>query len=367
MPRAIPAPDDTIADGRAFSSLAEQWQHHQAKVKPMGEAIAFPDAQAWLKRADEQGRGDLNRLAALGVVKPGREEGTFRLSWRAAWHSACEGVKNTRLLAVSKSKPEPAFPSTILAELDFDHWRREQAKKASAPGMSTMSKLLMLAVSIAISAWALKGGKLDAAAVIGILAVILVHELGHFLAMLVFGYRNLNILFIPFLRCGHEHQEADVAAWKEIVMVLAGPVPGLVAGCAAMYFDGWGLPWLAGPARFAVVINALNLLPVLPLDGGHLLRLAIQARWPRLQALFQTLSAIGMILFGFVGGKFLIYLGVMQLIRAGLPWFIAGIVSREHRAIRPVQVYANPTAKKTPSVVPCRPSGRIRSIGSKAA
>jgi hypothetical protein len=165
--------------------------------------------------------------------------------------------------------------------------------------------------------------------------------------MLMFGYRNLNILFIPFFGAvATSTKKPDVAAWKEIVMVLAGPVPGLVAGCAAMYFDGWGLPWLSGPARFAVVINALNLLPVLPLDGGHLLRLAIQARWPRLQALFQTLSAIGMILFGFVGGKFLTYLGVMQLIRAGLPWFIAGIVSREHRAIRPVQGSREPHSEE---------------------
>jgi Zn-dependent protease len=199
--------------------------------------------------------------------------------------------------------------------------------------MSVWSKLIMLGASIALSAWAMKGGEMDEKAILGVLAVLMVHELGHFLAMWIFGYRNLGILFIPFFGAvAVSGKKPDVPAWKEIAVVLAGPVPGLIAGVAAIYFDYWGHAWLNWPACFSVILNALNLLPVLPMDGGHLLRLAIRARWPRLQALLQTLSALGMIGMGLFMGKVLLYLGVAQLLRLGVPWFVASVVRREHRA-----------------------------------
>lgn len=346
--KAIPLPDDVIADGRIFTSLAEQWQHHQAKVQPMGEAIRFPDPAAWVQRADELGKGDLPRLAARGVVKAGREPGTYRLSMGTAWRAAGQMLKSEwKGKTATKPAQAPGLSPQIMAELDFDHWCRERAEKAAAQSMSMTGKLIMLALSITVSAWAWQEQRLDTPAVIGILAVLLVHELGHWLAMLVFGYRNLSILFIPFFGAvATSARKPDVSAWKEIIVVLAGPLPGLAAGIVALVLDCWGLPWLRWPAQFAIVVNALNLLPVLPMDGGHLLRLALQARWPRLQALLQTLSAFGMIALGLAGGQFLIVLGVLQLLRAGLPWFIARLVSREHRAIHPVKGSREPHSEE---------------------
>lgn len=334
--RALPMPEDALAEGKVFASVADQWKAHQARVQPMGEDIVFPDAQAWIARADAHGRGDLPRLVAMNKVKPGCEPGTFRLRWGTAWKMAGEVGKveaEQMIRARRNRKAAPVYPPSMLAELDMDHWRREEVRKASASGSSVWSKVAMLVVSIMLSGWAMKGAALEMESILAILGVLMVHELGHFLAMWIFGYRNLGILFIPFFGAvATAGKKPEVSAWKEIIVVLAGPVPGIVAGAVALLYDCWGIEWLRWPAFFSLILNGLNLLPVLPMDGGHLLRLAIQGRWPRLQAMFQTISALGMIGMGIVGGKALLILGVSQLIYLGTPWFVANVVRRKHRS-----------------------------------
>ena len=344
--KALPVPEDTMATGRVFASVADQWQAHQARVQPLGTDITFPDAQAWIARADVHARGDLPRLVAMNKMKPGREPGTYRLRWGAAWKMAGEvgKVEAEQILRARKArKSAPVYPASMLAELDVDHWRREEVRKASAAGTSVWGKVALLVVSIMLSGWAMKGAALETPSILAILGVLMVHELGHFLAMWIFGYRNLSILFIPFFGAvATAGKRPDMAAWKEIIVVLAGPVPGIVAGAVALLYDCWGIEWLRWPAFFSLILNGLNLLPVLPMDGGHLLRLAIQGRWPRLQAMFQTVSAVGMIGMGFIGGKVLLFLGVNQLIHLSMPWFVANVVRRKHRSLAPVNGSRSP-------------------------
>lgn len=333
---ALPMPEDTLAEGKVFASVADQWKAHLARVQPMGADIVFPDPQAWIARADAHGRGDLPRLVAMKKVKPGREPGTFRLRWGTAWKMAGEVGKveaEQMIRARRNRKLAPVYPPSMLAELDMDHWRREEMRNASASGSSVWSKVAMLVVSIMLSGWAMKGAALEMESILAILGVLMVHELGHFLAMWIFGYRNLGILFIPFFGAvATAGKKPEGSAWKEIIVVLAGPVPGIVAGAVALLYDCWGIEWLRWPAFFSLILNGLNLLPVLPMDGGHLLRLAIQGRWPRLQAMFQTISALGMIGMGLIGGKALLILGVTQLTHLGTPWFVANVVRRKHRS-----------------------------------
>ena len=348
--KALPVAEDSMAEGRVFASLADQWKAHQARVQPIGAEIAFPDAQAWVARADAHGRGDLRRLVALNKMKPGREPGTYRLRWGAAWKMAGEvgKVEGEQLVWARRNRQSaPVYPPSILAELDMDHWHREESWKASAVGASGWMKLAMLLLSMVLSGWAMKGGALETNGVLAILGVLMVHELGHFLAMWLFGYRNLGIFFIPFFGAvAMAGKRPDVAAWKEIIVVLAGPVPGMVAGAVALLYDCWGIEWLRWPAFFSLILNGLNLLPVLPMDGGHLLRLAIQGRWPRLQALLQTLSALGMMGMGLFGGKVLLYIGISQLLHLGTPWFVANVVRRKHRSFAPVQGSRKPHAEE---------------------
>src|SRR5260370_2056182 len=91
-------------------------------------------------------------------------------------------------------------------------------------------------------------------------------------------------------------KRAGVAAWKEALVSLAGPLPGIVLGCAL----AWILGAATGPARTAILslllINAFNLLPLGGLDGGHLFRRILFSRHRYLEIAFQALAGIALLL-----------------------------------------------------------------------
>ncbi len=63
-----------------------------------------------------------------------------------------------------------------------------------------------------------------------LVGVLLFHELGHFAGMKAFGYRDVRMFFIPFFGAAVSGKRAGVAPWKEAVVLLLGPVPGVLRG-----------------------------------------------------------------------------------------------------------------------------------------
>ena len=119
-------------------------------------------------------------------------------------------------------------------------------------------------------------------------AVIGFHEFGHWLAMWALGYRNLNITFLPLLGGVAMGYEGVPSAARRAWVALAGPLPGIVAGWALLVAlaAGWLAPGTAviATALMLLAINYLNVLPIPPLDGAHVLRAALPARWPTAHA-----------------------------------------------------------------------------------
>ncbi len=93
-----------------------------------------------------------------------------------------------------------------------------------------MALCLMLVVLLLFS---FANGSLDARTVGIIVAVLVVHELGHVVMMVLFRFRDLNVLFLPLIARLAPHRNYQLSAWKEFLILLMGPLPGLVAG--------WGL------------------------------------------------------------------------------------------------------------------------------
>lgn len=113
------------------------------------------------------------------------------------------------------------------------------------------------------------------AAWVGVLGgSILVHELGHAVAFHLCGVRS-RVVIHAF--GGVTIPEGPVASRaRRIGVSLAGPLTGLVLlGLPALVLDQRADPtsWVADVAWFLVWVNVawslVNLLPVLPLDGGH--------------------------------------------------------------------------------------------------
>jgi Zn-dependent protease len=131
----------------------------------------------------------------------------------------------------------------------------------------------------------------DLAVLIGILVF---HELGHFLGMRILGYRDVRMFFIPFFGAAVAGRRAGAAAWKEGVVLLLGPVPGIVLGFALALRAAELSPIARRGAFVLVLINGFNLLPLSGLDGARLFQHVLFARRAWLDVGFQTCAVLAM-------------------------------------------------------------------------
>lgn len=144
-------------------------------------------------------------------------------------------------------------------------------------------------------------GELDLEFVGLLMVTLLMHELGHLLAMWIFGYRNLKIFFIPFLGAAAVGKGRGVAPWKEAVVLLAGPVPGILLGYVLLFgvaVSGHQVvpEWQSTLVGTLILLNGFNLLPFVPLDGGRLVSLALFTHSPSIETWFSVVSAGALVL-----------------------------------------------------------------------
>ncbi len=152
--------------------------------------------------------------------------------------------------------------------------------------------------------------------VVVIFVSVVVHEAGHALSGLAFNQR-VRIELVPFggmtYRLG-----SKLKLWQEFIVVFNGPIFGFaLAGLA--YLIQQRLP--AGNSSelslFAYAVNItlvanifwslINLVPVLPLDGGHLLSIILES------------------IFGTPGIKAAVYVGIVISVLMSIVFFIFGL------------------------------------------
>lgn len=137
---------------------------------------------------------------------------------------------------------------------------------------------------------------LDLAILVG---VLFLHESGHLVGMRLFGFSDLRMFFLPFLGAAASGRKFGASAGEHAVVSLAGPVPGIVLAAALLPFvesghmRGEALPPVALTVITLVAINTLNLLPILPMDGGRLFQSLLFQRMPVLDVVFQVLALGG--------------------------------------------------------------------------
>ena len=130
-------------------------------------------------------------------------------------------------------------------------------------------KLLVTAGSMAVSvaAYASIWGFSFA---LGFVILILVHEMGHVIALRREGIRASAPMFIPFLGAAITSRSLGDNALAEARVGLAGPILGSIGAAACLVI--WQLTghdyWRA-LAFTGLFLNLLNLMPVVPLDGGR--------------------------------------------------------------------------------------------------
>lgn len=142
-----------------------------------------------------------------------------------------------------------------------------------------------------------------------ITAIVIFHEMGHFLAMKYFRYNDLGIFFIPLLGAYVSGSKREVSQKESAVILLAGPLPGILLGIIFYWLDQYspnGLYFyeisLSHIAALLIFLNIINLLPVYPLDGGQLLNRIFLDEEGWISKTFIFLSALVMLWFVWQSG-----------------------------------------------------------------
>jgi Zn-dependent protease len=108
---------------------------------------------------------------------------------------------------------------------------------------------------------------------LGFVALILVHELGHFVEGRRQGLRPSLPTFVPFLGAYVSFRDERINPWQHALISLAGPFLGGL-GAAAV----WGYGEATGSRLFQALgytgffLNLFNLIPIGFLDGGSIAR-----------------------------------------------------------------------------------------------
>lgn len=208
-----------------------------------------------------------------------------------------------------------------LVERDLLRYRKHADQP---PGLKhRWLRLLVLVGTVAVFTVAF-GHDNRAATAFMLLGIISVHEFGHWLTMKIFGYRGMGRFFIPFLGPVDRGRKLHATPWQQMLVILAGPVPGLLAGLALL-IAGYFLPglpaWLLDVAGLSVVLNAFHLLPFLPLDGGKIVDLLVFRDLPLLRPLFTFCSGAATLLAALAAGSRAV-MAIALAMFAGLVWDI---------------------------------------------
>ena len=106
---------------------------------------------------------------------------------------------------------------------------------------------------------------------VGFVALILVHELGHYFEARRQGVPVAAPMFVPFLGAYVMHQRVDDPT-DSAKISLAGPIVGSLGAAGAWAIGaGNGSDLMVALAFTGFLLNLINLAPIVPLDGGAVL------------------------------------------------------------------------------------------------
>jgi len=129
-----------------------------------------------------------------------------------------------------------------------------------------------------------------------ILLVIIIHEMGHLLAMKVFKYSNVKIFILPLIGAFTSGKKQDVSQFQLSLIILAGPIPGIIIACALFYANiDLHNETLKMLCNSFLIINLFNLLPIYPLDGGRLIETLFFKQNHIIRLVFGVISIIVLI------------------------------------------------------------------------
>jgi Zn-dependent protease len=208
----------------------------------------------------EQLANQARQLAAIGQLPAARQQ----------WHLL--------LQLLPANSPSRASIEGEIAKLDARIQAAAEPKRKTEWGqrwgpigvaiaaLLTKGKFLLSMLAFVGVYWALFGWWFA----VGLSASVLIHEMGHYVVVRLFGLKAELPMFLPGLGAYVRWQGTNVDSAVRAQISLAGPLFGFFSGLLAygLYLTTHQQVWLA-VAQFAGWINLLNLTPVGMFDGGR--------------------------------------------------------------------------------------------------
>ena len=195
-------------------------------------------------------------------------------------------VEEQRALLASMGEPWRDYEPIHPAGTDWRGiLRRIWAPIAALIGLAVKFGFLFLkffGIFVSVGAYALIWGWKFG---VGFVLLILVHEMGHFVAAKLQGLEVTLPTFIPFVGAYVLIRNQTRDPWHNSLIALAGPAAGGVAAAACWAAAG-GSQLLSALAYAGFLLNLINLAPVGWFDGGAIYRSLQQARHDRSGAAF---------------------------------------------------------------------------------
>lgn len=156
--------------------------------------------------------------------------------------------------------------------------------------------VISLALFIAFDYWIFKSWF----AVLLLVTVIFIHEAGHFIAMKFFGYKGVNMTFVPFVGAYVSGTATNLSRRNKLIVLLAGPLPGIIIGSILLLLhqNNYNETFRQLSILF-LLLNVFNLLPVFPLDGGQFFQTLFFNGSRIIQLIFLSISLCALIYFFF--------------------------------------------------------------------
>lgn len=288
QPTSQDLPGVTRADPYV-ETLVQHWDDHQNRVK-RAELNDISGDEAYARITTVTGNYIAHNLGKKSFVeKAGRVFFSFPNALKMTME--CMRRRDRLRKPYRTALMEDEHRSAYYAELYEVHEATRKRLKYR-PDIAVTMLILSVIVSFGLFTW-LAGWQFAAA----IILVLFVHESGHAVAMRIFGYRDMSMFFVPFAGAVVTGNIKNISVWKQTIVLLAGPVPGLLFGLWAVLHFGVSPAgsFLQILGLNAAVLNLFNLLPLSFLDGGKLLEIALFSRWPYAVFAFSSLSTIGML------------------------------------------------------------------------
>jgi Zn-dependent protease len=184
------------------------------------------------------------------------------------------------------STPPSPVTSTVLDELE----------RLEGPTGNLRHAIMVLLLSVVVFFALESQGSASITFVVNLVIVLAIHEAGHWVAMKLFGYRDLKVFFIPMLGAAVSGDNRTATGTQRAIVSLAGPVPGMFLAVVLAF--GGGLMGGGVSEDFLIMmfgVNALNLLPFEPLDGGRLMNVLVYQRFPQVESAMRVLAAVAIV------------------------------------------------------------------------